>query len=48
MKDMMLWKMVGNANFVEAGDVFERMDFEEAYFDLKVVLCEVREIKFLT
>lgn len=22
--------------------------FEEAYFDLKVVLCEVREVKFLT
>jgi hypothetical protein len=22
--------------------------FEEAYFDVKVVLCEVREVKFLT
>jgi hypothetical protein len=28
MKDMMLWKMLGNANFVEASDVFERMDLK--------------------
>ncbi len=48
MMDIMLWKMISHVDFVEMGDVFQRMDLRRWIVIWMQFFCQTKEVKYLT